>query len=82
MLATLRPEARIASGSPWPRSADGDQWDMIQVEGAKHPMGLFLLGLIIGFGGALAVFIYNEGDLCLKLSQQIKQAAQRYRQSS
>jgi hypothetical protein len=21
----------------WPRSADGGQWDMIQMEGAKHP---------------------------------------------
>ena len=55
---------------------------MIQLEGAKHPMGLFLLGLMIGFGGALALFIYNEGDLFLKLSQRIKQAAQRYKQSS
>ena len=45
-------------------------------------MGAFLLGLIIGFGGALALFIYNEGDLFLKLSQQIKQTAQRFKQSS
>ena len=45
-------------------------------------MGAFLLGLIIGFGGALALFIYDEGNVFLKLSQQIKQAAERFKQSS
>lgn len=44
-------------------------------------MGAFLLGLLIGFFGALALFICNEGDLFLRLSQQIKQTAQRYKQS-
>ncbi len=45
-------------------------------------MGPFLLGLIIGFFAALALFIYNEGELFMKLSQQIKHTAQRYKQSS
>lgn len=45
-------------------------------------MGAFILGLIIGAGGALALFIYNEGDLFLRLSRQIKQTAERYKQSS
>ena len=45
-------------------------------------MGAFLLGLIIGFGGALLLFIYVEGDLFMKLSRQIKQTAERYKQSS
>jgi hypothetical protein len=45
-------------------------------------MGAFLLGLIVGFGGALALFIYDEGNVFLKLSQQIKQAAERFKQSS
>ena len=44
-------------------------------------MGPFLLGLLIGFFGAIALFIFNEGDLFLKLSQQIKQTVQRYKQS-
>jgi hypothetical protein len=44
-------------------------------------MGAFLLGLLIGFFGGLALFVYNEGDVFLKLSQQIKQTAQRYKQS-
>ncbi|MGO9455359.1 MAG: hypothetical protein ACLQDV_30575 [Candidatus Binataceae bacterium] len=44
-------------------------------------MGAFLLGLIVGFFGALALFIYNEGELFLKLSQQIKQTVQRYKQT-
>ncbi|HXW82935.1 MAG TPA: hypothetical protein VEJ86_00880 [Candidatus Binataceae bacterium] len=45
-------------------------------------MGEFLLGLIIGFGGALALFIFDGGDLFLKLSRQIKTTADKYRQSS
>ena len=44
-------------------------------------MGAFILGLLIGFFGALALFIYDEGDIFLKLSRQIKQTAERYRQS-
>jgi len=44
-------------------------------------MGAFILGLIIGAGGALLLFIYDEGDIFLKLSRQIKQTAERYRQS-
>ena len=44
-------------------------------------MGAFILGLIVGVCGALALFIYNEGDLFLKLSRQIKQTAERYKQS-
>jgi hypothetical protein len=45
-------------------------------------MGAFLLGLIIGVAGALALFIYNEGELFLKLGRQIKLTADRYKQSS
>jgi hypothetical protein len=44
-------------------------------------MGAFILGLIVGVGGALALFTYDEGDLFLKLSRQIKQTADRYKQS-
>lgn len=45
-------------------------------------MGAFLLGLIIGVAGALALFIYDEGELFLKLARQIKQTTDRYKQSS
>jgi hypothetical protein len=44
-------------------------------------MGAFILGLIVGAVGALALFIYDEGDLFLKLSRQIKQTAERHRQA-
>lgn len=44
-------------------------------------MGAFILGLIVGVCGALAVFIYDEGEIFLKLSRQIKQTAERYRQT-
>ncbi|HVA78434.1 MAG TPA: hypothetical protein VNF27_11085 [Candidatus Binataceae bacterium] len=45
-------------------------------------MGAFLLGLIVGAAGALALFIYNEGELFLKLAHLIKQTTERYKQSS
>jgi hypothetical protein len=45
-------------------------------------MGAFILGLIIGAGGALALFIYDEGEMFLRLSRQIKSTAERYRQQS
>jgi hypothetical protein len=44
-------------------------------------MGAFILGLIVGAGGALALFIFDEGDLFLKLSRRIKQTAERYRET-
>jgi hypothetical protein len=44
-------------------------------------VGAFILGLIVGAAGALVLFIYDEGQLFLKLSQQIKTAAGRYKQA-
>ena len=44
-------------------------------------MGIFILGVIVGAGGALALFIVDEGDLFLKLSRRIKQTAERYRET-
>jgi hypothetical protein len=45
-------------------------------------MGAFILGLIIGAGGALMLFIYDEGETFLKLSRQIKQTAEKYKQQA
>ncbi len=45
-------------------------------------MGAFILGLIIGAGGALALFIYDEGELFLKLGRLIKQTAEKYKQQT
>ncbi|MFZ0680754.1 hypothetical protein [Candidatus Binatus sp.] len=44
-------------------------------------MGAFILGLIVGAGAALALFIYDEGEVFLKLSRRIKQTAERYRET-
>jgi hypothetical protein len=44
-------------------------------------MGAFILGLIVGAAGALLLFIYDEGEIFLKLSRQIKTAAGRYKQA-
>jgi hypothetical protein len=45
-------------------------------------MGAFLLGLIIGAGGAFLLFIFDEGEVFLWIARQIKQTADKYRQSS
>jgi hypothetical protein len=45
-------------------------------------MGAFLLGLIIGIAGTLALVIYDEGELFLKLGRQIKQVVGRYKQQA
>ena len=44
-------------------------------------MGGFILGLIIGIAGTVALVIYDEGELFLKLHQQIKRAMERYMQA-
>ena len=44
-------------------------------------MGAFILGLIVGARAALALFIYDEGEIFLKLSRRIKQTAERYRET-
>jgi len=43
-------------------------------------MGAFILGLIIGSGGTLLLFLYDEGEVFLKLSRQVKLVAERYKQ--
>jgi len=45
-------------------------------------MGAFLLGLIIGVVGALVLFIYDEGEVFIKLSRQIKRTAEKYKQQA
>lgn len=45
-------------------------------------MGAFLLGFIIGAAGALVLFIYDEGEVFLKLSQKIKHTAEKYKQQA
>jgi hypothetical protein len=42
-------------------------------------MGEFLLGLIIGVAGTLAVVIYDEGEIFLKLHAAIKRTMDRYK---
>ncbi len=45
-------------------------------------MGAFLFGLIVGVAGALALFIYDEGELFLKLGNQVKRTAAKYKQQA
>lgn len=56
--------------------------NIIEWNRRSDTMGAFILGLIIGAAGALALFIYDEGELFLKLSRQIKVVVERYKQSS
>jgi len=53
--------------------------NIIQAVRRGRSAGALILGLIIGAGGSLALFSYDEGDISLKLSRQIKQTAERYR---
>jgi len=43
-------------------------------------MGAFILGIIVGIAATLALVIYNEGDLFLKLHAGIKRTMERYKQ--
>jgi hypothetical protein len=43
-------------------------------------MGGFILGIIVGIAGTLAFVIYDEGELFLKLHQQVKRTMERYKQ--
>ena len=42
-------------------------------------MGAFILGVIIGAAGTLFLFMYDEGDLFLRLARQVKIVTERYR---
>jgi hypothetical protein len=41
-------------------------------------MGAFILGVLIGAGGTLFLFIYDEGELFLKLARQVKLVTEKY----
>jgi hypothetical protein len=43
-------------------------------------MGGFLFGLIVGIAITLALVIYNEGEMFLKLHAGIKRTMERYKQ--
>ncbi|MGD0120078.1 MAG: hypothetical protein ABSD30_18575 [Candidatus Binatus sp.] len=43
-------------------------------------MAALITGCFIAAFGSLAFFIYNKGELSLRLSSPIKQTAERYRQ--
>jgi hypothetical protein len=45
-------------------------------------MGGFILGLIVGIAGTIAFVIYDEGELFLKLHQQVKRTMERYKQTT
>jgi hypothetical protein len=45
-------------------------------------MGAFILGLIIGACGAFFFFVYDEGELFVKVARQIKQTAEKYKQQT
>jgi hypothetical protein len=43
-------------------------------------MGAFLLGLIVGVAATVFVFLYDEGDMFLKLAGRVKEVTARYKQ--
>ncbi|HKD68919.1 MAG TPA: hypothetical protein VKB84_18890 [Candidatus Binataceae bacterium] len=43
-------------------------------------MGGFLLGFICGVGAAIFLFVYDEGEMFLKLAKSVKDVTNRYKQ--
>jgi hypothetical protein len=43
-------------------------------------MGAFIFGVIIGIAGTVILFLYDEGEIFLKLARQIKTVVARYKE--
>lgn len=43
-------------------------------------MGAFLLGLIVGFGASVGLFLYDQGELFIKLGNRVRDVTARYKQ--
>jgi hypothetical protein len=43
-------------------------------------MGAFLLGFLCGVGATVFTFIYDQGELFLKLANRVRMVTARYRQ--
>lgn len=43
-------------------------------------MGAFVIGLIIGIALTVMLFIYDEGEVFLKLARQVKSVVTRYKE--
>jgi hypothetical protein len=44
-------------------------------------MGAFLFGFLCGVGATVFAFIYDEGEIFLKLANSVKDVTARYKQS-
>jgi len=44
-------------------------------------MGAFLFGFLCGVGATVFAFLYDEGEIFLKLAHSIKDVTARYKQS-
>jgi hypothetical protein len=53
--------------------------DYNTAEGAN--MGAFLFGFICGVGAAIFIFVYDEGQMFLKLANRVREVTARYKQS-
>jgi hypothetical protein len=43
-------------------------------------MGAFLLGFLCGVGATVFIFLYDEGEMFLKLANRVRTVTARYRQ--
>ncbi|HEV3110758.1 MAG TPA: hypothetical protein VGY99_09720 [Candidatus Binataceae bacterium] len=43
-------------------------------------MGAFLLGFICGVGATIFIFLYDEGEMFLKLAKGVRDVTARYKQ--
>jgi hypothetical protein len=43
-------------------------------------MGAFLLGFLVGVGATVFIFLYDEGEMFLKLAHKVREVTARYKQ--
>jgi hypothetical protein len=48
--------------------------------GAEEIMGAFLFGFICGIGATIFIFLYDEGEMFLKLAKGVRDVTARYKQ--
>ena len=48
--------------------------------GEEMIMGAFLFGFICGVGATIFIFLYDEGEMFLKLANRVRMVTARYRQ--
>lgn len=77
--ATLAVSIRTQSPILVPRRMEYSR-PRFQISREAEQMGGFLFGFLCGVGATVFIFMYDEGEMFLKLAHRVKEVASRYRQ--